>query len=77
MRALIVILAFTGASYAYVDMRSESTFESVVLPLFVVLGFIALALWFVGWLYRRGVDQRAGRESGGAYWDGDAGDGGG
>jgi hypothetical protein len=43
MRALIVIVGFIGFSYAYVDMQSESTFASVLLPLFVVLGFIALA----------------------------------
>lgn len=75
MRSLIVILAFIGASYAFVDMRSDSTFQAIVLPLCVVLGLIALALWFVGWLYQRGANQRAQHDSGG-FWSGDGGDGG-
>ena len=73
MRALIIIVGFIGFSYAYVDMQSESIFASVVLPLFVVLGFIALALWCVGWMYNCGVNQRARRHGGGGFWDGDAG----
>ena len=73
-RSLIVILAFIGLTYAGVDLHSESTFDSVVLPLAVVLGFIALAIWFVGWLYQRGANQRTSRFDQGGFFDSDAGD---
>ena len=76
MRAFIIIVAFISFSFAYVDLQSESAFASVVLPLFVVLGFIALAVWCVGLMYKRGVNQRGRHDGGGYFWDSDAGNGG-
>ena len=76
IRSLIVILLICATSLHYSDLDGNSALDSILLPLVAVAGLIALALWLVALLHRRGINQKTGRGGGGLdFFDGDSGGG--
>jgi hypothetical protein len=64
IKSLVVILAIVGASLHYGDLESDSVLYSILLPLASAISLIALAIWFVMLLYRRGIGQKTHRRVG-------------
>lgn len=64
IRSLFVILLVCAASAYYGDLDSDSAFFSVVLPAATAMSLIAMALWLMALLHRRGIGQRAHRRIG-------------
>lgn len=75
-KSLMIILLICGASLRYSDLDSDSTLYSVLLPLVAVTGLIALAVWLVALLHRRGFGRNTAGDGGGLdFFDGDSGGG--
>ncbi|MEM7403855.1 MAG: hypothetical protein AAF458_01120 [Pseudomonadota bacterium] len=56
MKSLIVIIALVAGSWYYIDLGSDSAFQSVVAPIIFVLALIWFTLWLV---IVAGVKRRA------------------
>ena len=76
IRSLLAILLVGGLSIYHADFDSESALYSVLLPLLALLSLIALALWIVTLLHRKGVQQTIKMEPGNGmdFPGGDGGD---
>ena len=75
-KSLAVILLVAGLSIYNSDFDSESSVASLLLPILSVISLVALALWFVAFFHRRGINQKTGPGSGGMDFHDGGGDGG-
>lgn len=57
LRAFIIIVITAGASYAFTDLDSSSTFLSVVLPVLLLVSVILFALWTALFMCKIGIDR--------------------
>ena len=64
IKSLSIILLIGAASAHYGNLESDSAIYSIVLPAATALSLIALAIWFVAILHRRGISQKAQRRIG-------------
>ena len=64
IKSLSIILLVCGLSAHYGDLERNSALYSILLPAATALSLIALALWLVAFLYRRGIGQKAHRRAG-------------
>jgi hypothetical protein len=57
LKSLIIIVTTGAVSFAFTDVKSDSAFLSLMLPVVVLLSAIALAIWVVLLVHRSGIDQ--------------------
>ncbi len=78
--SLAIILSVGAVSVYFTDLNSETALHSLFLPIIDLFSFLALALWIVIFLHRRGIQQStaggASGVSGGFINGGSGGDGG-
>jgi len=59
-KALFYIVATAGMAYAFTDLKSDSAFLSIILPIVFALSFIAFALWVALFINKTGLDKQDG-----------------
>ena len=77
MISLLIIIAITATSLHFTDMESSSAFYGIFLPLINFLCFVALALWLVLHMHKKGINQHTSSSDsgGGGFFGGDGGSG--
>jgi hypothetical protein len=78
IKSLLIIVLIGGSAFVYTDIDSPSAIYSGVVPLMVLLALVALAVWFVLFIYRLSTTQTATSDGGaaGGFGDFDRGGGG-
>ena len=74
-RSLIVILLIGGTSFYHTDISSDAMLNGVLLPLVDFFSAVALVLWIVLFLHKRGIRQAFGTGDAGSGFGGDIGGG--
>ena len=69
IKSILLIVSSAWLSFIYIDIESANMFHSLVLPLLFVLSLIALAIWFVAFFHKSGINQTdsSSGDSGGGF----------